>query len=127
MGPRISPGSPIKKPDLSQIPDASVDFVYTMAVLQHLDRAVAAAFLAEFGRVLKPGGKAFCHFIADSEQRETSSWKLWFGLRITHYTTAEIEEMAKTAGFIHCSVVAVGKLAEIDDDIGKEEAALLVR
>lgn len=36
--------------------DNSVDVVYHSHVLEHLDRDVAALFISEIGRVLKPGG-----------------------------------------------------------------------
>ena len=38
------------------LPDASCDVVYHTAVLEHMRRADAAAFLVECHRVLKPGG-----------------------------------------------------------------------
>ena len=36
--------------------DASVDFVYSRFVLQHMSRSLARAYIAEFLRVLKPDG-----------------------------------------------------------------------
>jgi SAM-dependent methyltransferase len=43
--------------DLRQFPDASFDAVYTSIVLQHLpDDRVIRSYLAEFVRVLRPGG-----------------------------------------------------------------------
>jgi len=44
--------------DLSFLPGNSIDFVYCHLVLQHLPRALQRAFIAEFLRVLKPGGIA---------------------------------------------------------------------
>ncbi len=38
--------------------DASVDLVYAYSVFSHLSEAAATAWLAEFARVLKPGGLA---------------------------------------------------------------------
>jgi SAM-dependent methyltransferase len=45
-------------PDLAQFPDGYVDLVYTALVLQHLPRSAIDRYLAEFLRVLRPGGTA---------------------------------------------------------------------
>ncbi len=42
--------------DLAVVPDESVDFVLTHIVLQHMPPALAKGYLAEFFRVLRPGG-----------------------------------------------------------------------
>lgn len=44
------------RPDLSLVGDASVDFVLTLLVLQHMRPDYSAAYLREFLRVLRPGG-----------------------------------------------------------------------
>jgi SAM-dependent methyltransferase len=46
------------RPDLGGFPDASFDLVYSNITLQHLRPAEALAYLAEFLRVLTPGGLA---------------------------------------------------------------------
>lgn len=48
-------------PDLRAFPDGSFDLVYTERVLQHLPRPVLETYLAEFVRVLRPGGVALLH------------------------------------------------------------------
>jgi SAM-dependent methyltransferase len=45
-------------PLLSAFPDGHFDFVYSDIVLQHLDPPEARAYVAEFIRVLRPGGLA---------------------------------------------------------------------
>lgn len=55
----VPQGSGVIQGDLSRgvpLPDASGDVVYHAAVLEHMRRADATAFLAECFRVLKPGG-----------------------------------------------------------------------
>lgn len=42
--------------DLSVIPDRSIDFIYTVLVLQHMHPRFARAYIAEFIRILKEGG-----------------------------------------------------------------------
>lgn len=48
-------------PDLRAFPDGSFDLVLTERVLQHLPRPVLENYVAEFVRVLRPGGVAFLH------------------------------------------------------------------
>jgi SAM-dependent methyltransferase len=47
--------------DLRAFPDGSFDLVFTERVLQHLPRPVLESYLAEFVRVLRPGGVAYLH------------------------------------------------------------------
>jgi SAM-dependent methyltransferase len=44
------------RPDLALFADGEFDLVYTSVVLQHLSRDLARSYLAEFARVLRPGG-----------------------------------------------------------------------
>jgi SAM-dependent methyltransferase len=46
------------------IADASVDFVLSHIVLQHIPPALAAGYVEEFFRVLAPGGVAAFQFVA---------------------------------------------------------------
>lgn len=46
------------EPDLAFLADGSVDLVYSSLVLQHLPPGYARRYLAEFARVLAPGGVA---------------------------------------------------------------------
>jgi len=44
------------RPDLSMFPDDSFDLVYSSLVLQHVAPALSDSYLAEFVRVVRPGG-----------------------------------------------------------------------
>jgi SAM-dependent methyltransferase len=44
------------RPDLTILPDGTFDLVYSSIVLQHLPTALIKGYLAELGRVLRPGG-----------------------------------------------------------------------
>ncbi len=50
-------------PQLQGIADASVDFVFSHIVLQHIPPALAAGYVEEFFRVLAPGGAAAFQFV----------------------------------------------------------------
>src|SRR5262249_31447273 len=48
-------------PDLRMFPDGNFDLIYSVLVLQHLPtQAAIAAYLADFVRVLAPGGLLVC-------------------------------------------------------------------
>ena len=47
-----------ERADLRQFPDASVDFLYSRLVLQHLRPTVIKAYVGEFARLLAAGGVA---------------------------------------------------------------------
>lgn len=49
------------RPDLTAIADDSIDFVLTLLVLQHMRSELAQGYIAEFLRVLRPGGVAVFH------------------------------------------------------------------
>jgi FkbM family methyltransferase len=50
---------------IDDIADASVDLVLSRIVLQHIPRALAIGYVAEFFRVLAPGGVAVFQFVGD--------------------------------------------------------------
>ena len=47
--------------ELTAIPDASISLVYCWDAMVHFDSDIVRAYLAEFRRILKKGGRAFCH------------------------------------------------------------------
>ena len=60
---------------LKLVPSDSVDFVYSHIVLQHLPRRLQPVFVAEFLRVLRPGGIA-------AFQVPTADLETWMGRRV---------------------------------------------
>jgi SAM-dependent methyltransferase len=68
---------------LDTVADAEADVVLCYLVLQHLpSRAVVASYLAEFGRVLKPGGKAFVQLPVLRRGVVPHSWRAARGLAV---------------------------------------------
>jgi ubiquinone/menaquinone biosynthesis C-methylase UbiE len=65
---------------LSMIPDDSMTFCYCWDSAVHFDREIVCAYIAEFARVLKPGGKVFLHHSnmgdkADPDIRKNPHWR----------------------------------------------------
>jgi ubiquinone/menaquinone biosynthesis C-methylase UbiE len=46
---------------LSEVPDGSITFVYCVDAMVHFDSDSVRSYLAEFNRILVPGGRGFCH------------------------------------------------------------------
>ena len=59
------------KPDLSDFPTASYDFVFSLIALQHTPARFQARYLADFVRLLKPGGLAVFQTI------HAHGWRAW--------------------------------------------------
>jgi SAM-dependent methyltransferase len=59
------------QPNLSSFGSRSFDLVYSSMVLQHLPAELAAAYLAEFVRIVRPGG-AVAIFVPQSHRRTPS-------------------------------------------------------
>jgi SAM-dependent methyltransferase len=68
---------------LDTLADAETDVVVCYLVLQHLpSRAVVISYLAEFGRVLKPGGEAFVQLPVLRPGLVPRSWRAARGLAV---------------------------------------------
>lgn len=92
---RVAPAATLAHGDLRCLPfgDQSFDGVWSMASLLHLDCSGFAAALAEFVRVLAPGGAVFLSIASGngSEWRDSSGGRRWF-----HYHDAQTVEKAVT-------------------------------
>jgi ubiquinone/menaquinone biosynthesis C-methylase UbiE len=64
------------RPDLSQWPDNTFDFVYSIITLQHMEPVYARRYIAEFVRVAAPGGIILFQIPAVAE-RPRRPFTLW--------------------------------------------------
>lgn len=103
-------------PDLTQLDDQSFDFVYTMWVLQHSPPEASTRYIAEFFRVLRPGGIAMFHIPCGKRHEPGSLGAWWYSVRHgswkrfwkrmrgkppveMHYTSrSQVEEIIENAG-----------------------------
>jgi SAM-dependent methyltransferase len=115
--------------DLRGVADASIDLLYSFAVIQHLRKEYAALFFKEFARVLRPGGRGVVHFLqGQSRVHEKEGWEVGrVEVRMAYYTQAEVLAVAREAGLKDARVVAVSSLCHIDDNIGAEHLLLFGR
>jgi ubiquinone/menaquinone biosynthesis C-methylase UbiE len=71
------------------LPDDSVDFVFSVMVFQHINRAAHPERLAELRRVLKSGGGAWLQFPESEEYYHNASYT---------YSREEVEGYAQIMG-----------------------------
>jgi ubiquinone/menaquinone biosynthesis C-methylase UbiE/polyhydroxyalkanoate synthesis regulator phasin len=48
--------------DLRDVAGASITFLYSFDAMVHFDSDIIRAYVKEFRRVMKPGGRGFCHY-----------------------------------------------------------------
>jgi ubiquinone/menaquinone biosynthesis C-methylase UbiE len=113
---------------LCGIDDSSIDLVYSFAVLQHLLKDQAKVFLSEFLRVVRPGGTIVCHMILKepgeprADDPSAGGWLAQrVNLRMVYFTAAEAVQLFQDAGFEDVKIKPVSSLADMEDDIGREQ------
>lgn len=91
---------------IPEVPDSSVDFVYSLLVLQHVEREDAFSILREFHRVLRPGGRAWLTFpnlLSDAYMEAflqyVASGQAANAARARIYTPQEVSRLLPAAGF----------------------------
>jgi SAM-dependent methyltransferase len=84
--------------------DGSLDFVYSILVLQHMERANCRRLVAEIARVLGPGGKLLVQLPWSGSKMYTSAYEaepkdndLWYA-RV--YSEPEVREMFARNGLV---------------------------
>jgi SAM-dependent methyltransferase len=107
---------------IPDVPDRSVDLVYSILVLQHLEREDAFKVLRELYRVLRPGATAYLTFpnlLSDEYLGAFLSYveagEVTNPIRARYYTPQEVERLLPVAGFEvvelrpDTNIVAVGR------------------
>jgi ubiquinone/menaquinone biosynthesis C-methylase UbiE len=114
------------------VPDGCVDFIYSFAVIQHVTDEVFKKLLAEWHRVLKPGGRVFVHIVVDDPKWESEEeWrsdrtfggraKWMLGLHCFGRKSRDVRSWIRQAGFDDPIVGMVGELApDLRDDVAAQ-------
>ena len=112
--------------DLSIFPDWTFDFVFSVAVFQHIEKEDACFYLMEIYRILKKNGKAYlqfpnilCDYNLDAFFSSAKN-KYRSILRMRYYTSAEIEKIAKGCGFEILSLEMKSDWVDVDGDYRDE-------
>ncbi|MFH2138512.1 MAG: class I SAM-dependent methyltransferase [Candidatus Omnitrophota bacterium] len=118
---------------LGKISDSSIDFIYSFAVFQHLEKKQTKVFLKEFTRILKPQGRALVHLIINDKISEEKanpnikSYVKWYRarvrLRMVYYGYDEIKKLLMDSGFKEIRITKV-EGSKVDDDVGKQHMAI---
>jgi len=88
--------------DLSALEDGSVDFVYSLIVLIHIDKRNAYRTFRELARVLSAGGQAFLQFENIESPEGLAEFQRVVGLEqeypLEFYTEAELRSLLPSVG-----------------------------
>jgi SAM-dependent methyltransferase len=120
---------PIHRGGLIPVPDASVDLIYSFAVIQHVTDDVFRSVLGEWWRVLRPGAVVICQVVlnadgwkseaqwrADRSLRGRLRWR--FGLHCFSRNRDGLYATVTAAGFGPPEIAAIGALClPLNDDI----------
>lgn len=122
---RILNGAPniifLHTSQVSEIPDSTVDLVYSFAVIQHVTDAIFRDILAMLLRKLKPGGQLLIHLVLeDAQWRSEEDWRsdksvkgqlrLKYALHCFKRTAEEMRGMLESAG---CRAIVIRPMQEL--------------
>ena len=79
---------------LEGIADESVSLIYTFDAMVHFDSDVVRSYLREFRRVLRPGGRGFCHHSnytgnPSGDFRQDPNWRNFMSQQLFHHYCAK--------------------------------------
>ena len=119
------------KEGLSIISPESIDFIYSIAVIQHVTDDIFVSILDNFYKILKPGGKVLCHVALDislnfspkvTGKKNVLKKKLKdrYNLLMLYRKKDTVIDQIKNAGFDDVSVVLGKDICDIDVDMAKQ-------
>jgi ubiquinone/menaquinone biosynthesis C-methylase UbiE len=98
--------------DLQIVSDQSFSFIYSIEVIQHIDKVHTVTFFHEFHRILKSGGRLLFHFPDLTREAECEAWfegtwkpqsKRSYSdltmMRVRYYTPEELRIILTRIGF----------------------------
>jgi SAM-dependent methyltransferase len=96
------------------VPANSIDFLFSLLVLQHLDRTDVRHLVREFGKVLKPSGRCYLQLpeYGDLVDRgaNTRPWTVKeVQVLLREWSILSLEREAGASGFVNIWVVAQPK------------------
>jgi len=124
---------------LNRIDDASIDLVYSIAVVQHVTDSVFATILATMHRVLKNGGKLVMHIaLHDAGWKTEQDWvrdtsllgtlKYKYSLHMFNRTEQSVRTFLEAAGFSAIEISPVSDLCPDDfDDVCRQHLILAAK
>ena len=124
---------------LNRIDDASIDLVYSIAVVQHVTDSVFATILAAMHRMLKSGGKLVMHIaLHDAGWKTEEDWvrdtsllgnlKYKYSLHMFNRTEQSVRTLLEAAGFSAIDISPVSDVCPDDfDDVCRQHLILAAK
>lgn len=116
---------------ISAVADASVDLIYSFAVVQHMRDEAVESIAREWFRVLKPGGTLLCHAALQPESSPTSDGsstprqngldlRRRYALRMRYRTEEQLRTLLYRHGFSDFELSFLDGLDAHEDDIARD-------
>ncbi len=124
--------------DPDPIKSASLDLIYSFAVIQHISDDLFRKILDKFFLWLQPGGRGILHIVVDDEGwRTEDEWredrsalgkiKYRYGLHCFGRKEEEVRGMIRAAGFVDLKHLAIADICDIDDDIVEQSLFVFIK
>ena len=120
------------------VKEASLDLIYSFAVIQHISNDLFRKILQDYFRWLKPGGRGILHIVVDDEGwRTEDEWredgsalgkiKYRYGLHCFGRKEEEVRGMIRSAGFVDLKHLTIADICDIDDDVAGQSLFVFIK